>query len=551
MNRVATYALTLALCTSVSPFAFAQTPPASYKPSVPARMTEREAAEAAQKDAAMATQTAPVEQTAPAESRTDLTAPPKTYRPSVPARKTESEMAKPAAAAPEAPITTTTQEIRKQPVKAPENIGKAVTSEGLAQALAKAYNFNPELKSFRSRLKAVDEQVPQARSGWLPSLSATYSRGKENETIGNGAEVNLSPQTKALTVNQPLFRGGETLARTDRALNAVEVARAELTDAEQQILLNAVRAYIEVVRSTKVLELSTNNEQVLKEQLEATNERFKLGETTRTDVAQSEARLARATSDKVRAKGDLDVARANYVRIIGEEPKKASMPAKLPPLPESLEQALAVGLEQNPSLKAAEFNQQIADSDIDIAFASLLPDADLRGSLTRQKDASSTLRSDIDNDSVTVNVSIPLYQSGAEYSRIRQSKRTKEQRREQYEDTHNRTVESITRTWRDIETARASIKANKATVEGAEVALEGVRQEAEVGSRTTLDVLDAEQELFIARVNLVAAQASEVNAVHAHLAAIGYLTAGVLGLNVELYNPLEHYKDVRYQIIGW
>lgn len=545
MNRVATYALTLALCTSVSPFAFAQTPPASYKPSVPARMTEREAAEAAKNDAATATRTAPT------ESRTDLTAPPKTYRPSVPERKTESEAAAPVVAAPAQAPASAPAAVRPQPVKAPESIGKAITSEGLAQALAKAYNFNPELKSFRSRLKAVDEQVPQARSGWLPSVSATYARGKEEEQIGNGPKVDLDSETKALTVNQPLFRGGETLARTDRALSAVEVARAELTDAEQQILLNAVRAYIEVVRSKKVLELSTNNEQVLKEQLDATNERFKLGETTRTDVAQSEARLARATSDKVRAQGDYDVARANYVRIIGEEPRNATMPTKLPPIPASLEQALAVGLEQNPSLKAAEFNQQIADSDIDIAFAGLLPDADLRGSMTRQEDPSSTLLGRLDNDSVTVNVSIPLYQAGAEYSRIRQSKRTKEQRREQYEDTHNRTVEGITRSWRDIETARASIKANKATVEGAEVALEGVRQEAEVGSRTTLDVLDAEQELFIARVNLVAAQAAEVTAVHAHLSSIGYLTAGVLGLNVELYNPLEHYKDVRYQIIGW
>lgn len=523
MKRTGVFALSFVLCASVSGLALAQTPPKGYKPSVPARMTEKQAAAAA--------------------------------------KKSETDMTKELNRIPAQPSASTPAMEKMMPPAAPGMMAPApkmgadskqtAPNSMLSKALAKAYEFNPELKSFRSRLKAIDEQVPQARAGWLPTVTADYSRGEDRETIGTRDEVKLKPETKALTVTQPIFNGGETLARTDRALAAVEVGRSDLRDAEQQVLLNAVKAYAEVVRSKEVLELSINNEQVLGEQLQATQERFDLGETTRTDVAQSEARLARATSDKIRAEGELKVARANYLRIIGEEAGMVSMPAKLPAIPKNLEEALAIGLERNPTLKSTEFNQQIADSDVDASFATLLPDVNLQGRLTRREESSSTLPQDIDNDSVLLNVSIPLFQSGAEYSRIRANKRTREQRREQYEDTRNRTVEQVTSTWRDIETARASIKANKSTVESAQIALEGVRQEAEVGSRTTLDVLDAEQELFLSRVNLVAAQAREVTAVYSHLAAIGHMNADSLGLAVPTYNPEEHYKDVRFQFIGW
>lgn len=472
-----------------------------------------------------------------------------TYKPSVPSPSAETETPaevttdyKPSVPAVESMATKSEKTV---------DMGSAAGSQEMNAALAKSYNFNPELKSFRSRLKSIDEQIPQAYAGWLPTASADYSYGYEKQTA-SGRELNgTHPETKSLSVVQPIFNGGETLARTSRAFNAVTIGRAQLMDAEQQTLNDAVKAYMDVVRTDEILKLSEHNENVLKEQLQATQDRFKLGETTRTDVAQSEARLARATSDKVRAAGDLDVAKANYLRVIGEAPRNVTMPSSLPAIPKTLDEAMASGLRKNPQLVAADVTRDISNDDIDILQAALLPDVSLRGTMSRQDGLSSRSGQTFDSDSLTVNAIIPIFQSGAEYSRVRQSKRTRQQRVEEFEATRDQTVESITSRWRDIETARASIISNKAAVESATVALNGVRQEADVGTRTTLDVLDAEQELFIAKVNLVTAKSREVIAVYALRAATGTLTAQDLALNVQVYDPTEHEKSVKYRVIGF
>ena len=448
--------------------------------------------------------------------------------------------------------------VRPMPEKA-ENaplavIGKGPADPGLSDALAKAYNFNPELQSFRSRAKSVDEQIPQAYSGWLPNARADYSYGYDKQKLDNRVYNGTHPETKDISVTQPLFNGGETVARTSRAFNSVTLARAQLTDAEQRILGDSVKAYMDVVRTGEILKLSINNEQVLKEQLQATRDRFKLGETTHTDVAQSESRLARATSDRVRAEGDLDVAKAAYLRNIGEAPPahaSLKMPEKLPPIPKSLEEALDIGLKKNPGLISASVNREIADNDVDIAVASILPDISLRGTKSKSDDLNLAKGVNSDESTFTLNASIPLYQGGAEYSRVRQNKRVRQQRKEEAESTRDETVQNITSRWRDITTSRASIVSNKSAVDSATVALNGVRQEADVGTRTTLDVLDAEQELFLAKVNLVTAQSQEVIAVYNLLATCGILTAPDLGLNVEPYNPKIHERSVKYRVIGF
>lgn len=537
----------LAMALGVSSLAFAQTPPPGYKPSVPARLTEAqqaaEAKKATKKNAASTGELNKIE-AEKTKALNDVQRPPAGYRPSIAAPVvTDMPAASMTAPAPAAAVPA--------PYDRDAAPTRAAATESLQSALAKAYNFNPDLKSFRSRLRATDEQVPQAYAGWLPSAALGYSYGYDRSRTGNARPEGVHPETKTATVTQPVFNGGETIARTDRAYSAIDAGRAQLAAQEQEVLLDAVKAYIEVVRTKDVLQLSTNNEEVLKEQLGATKERFDLGETTRTDVAQSEARLARANSDKIRAEGNYRVARANYVRIIGEEPKVGEMPKKLPPIPKSLEQALVIGVDANPSLKQAEHNVKVADSDIDIAKSAVLPDVNLRGQMSDQEDLTTNRGRSVDETTVTVNVNVPLYQGGGEHSRIRAAKRTVEQRNEEYQEARNRTVEDITKTWRDVETARASIVANKAAVDGAEVALEGVRQEADVGSRTTLDVLDAEQELFVARVNLVTAQANEVTAVFSHLNALGQLNAQNLGLPVEIYDPVKHQKHVKYWLLGW
>ncbi len=544
--------------------AYAATP---YVPSVP---TPEEAADATAAPVVTPPAIPYIPSIASPEESTEVTTPtPATasYTPSVPAIKAppipaEAPLTAPVAEAAESPEIAT--EKMEQPAYTPsvpayaaeekpatENLRTATIGSELNDALAKAYNFNPELKSFRSRLKSIDEQIPQAYAGWLPTASADYSYGYEKQKA-SGTQLNgTHPESKSLSVTQPVFNGGETLARTSRAFNAVTVGRAQLTDAEQQTLTDAVKVYIDVVRTDEILQLSVHNENVLKEQLQATQDRFKLGETTRTDVAQSQARLARATSDKVRAAGNYDVAKANYLRVIGEAPKNVGMPTQLPEIPRTLEEAMAMGLKKDPRLIAADVTRELADDDIDIAQAALLPDVSLRGSLERQDGLSSRSGQSLDSDSVTINASIPIFQSGAEYSRVRQGKRTRQQRREEYDATRDQTIESVTSRWRDIETARASIVSNRAAVESASVALNGVRQEADVGTRTTLDVLDAEQELFLAKVNLVTAKAQEVVAVYALHAATGSLTAQDLALNVQVYDPTEHEKSVKYRVIGF
>lgn len=553
MKRSSVFMLAFTLSIGVSSLAFAQqsltTPPEGmpelvrYVPSVPDRS-----------EAPFATTTyapsvpAPIEIPIEAQPQS-ITPAPSAYSPSVP-DLSESSPQTPELSTKYSP-SVSDMEFGKNDLQKMVDLGSEAGSRGLNSALAKAYNFNPELKSFRSRLKSVDEQIPQAYAGWLPTLTFDYSYGYEKQTASNRDLNGTHPEIKSLNVVQPIFNGGETLARTSRAFNAVTVGRAQLMDAEQQTLGDAVRAYIDVVRTDEILKLSTHNENVLKEQLQATKERFELGETTRTDVAQSEARLARATSDKVRAAGDLDVAKANYLRVIGEPPINIKMPSNLPAIPKTLNEAMASGLSKNPQLVAADVTRYISDDDIDILQSALLPDVSLRGTLNRQDGLSSRSGGSFDSDALTINASIPIFQSGAEYSRVRQSKRTRQQRVEEFEATRDQTIESITSRWRDIETARASITSNKAAVESATLALNGVRQEADVGTRTTLDVLDAEQELFIAKVNLVTAKSREVIAVYALHAATGTLTAQDLGLAVQVYDPTEHEKSVKYRIIGF
>lgn len=567
-------------------------PAQRYVPSVPARVVEEAptpAPAAPQADPEAMSASAPVMAT-PAENPPHNYAAPAAPTPVVaqaPAATPVMEAVPAPAAAPIAPATTviTTPEpvtstapapvpsiaetktgqqyvpstpVRPMPEKAEDAplpvIGGGPADRGLSDALAKAYNFNPELQSYRSRLKAVDEQIPQAYSGWLPSARADYSYGYDKEKLNNRSLNGTHPEGKTLSVSQPIFNGGETIARTSRAFNSVTLGRAQLTDTEQRTLGDSVKAYMDVVRTDEILKLSINNEQVLKEQLQATQDRFKLGETTHTDVAQSESRLARATSDRVKAEGDLDVAKAAYLRNIGEAPPAHSslkMPQKLPPIPKSLEDALNIGLTKNPNMVAAKANHDIADNDVDIAVAAILPDVAFRGSKSENTGLNSARDFSSDETTFTLDASIPLYQGGAEYSRVRQNKRTRQQRKEELDSTRDSTVQDITSRWRDITTSRASIVSNKAAVDSATVALNGVRQEADVGTRTTLDVLDAEQELFLAKVNLVTAQSQEVVAVYNLLAACGTLTARDLALNVEPYNPKIHEQSVKYRVIGF
>lgn len=424
-----------------------------------------------------------------------------------------------------------------------------------SEALATAYQSNPRLMAERARVRAVDEGVPQALSGWRPTVVMNGSTGFQtftNETAVGSTSDTINPTNLSLAIEQPLYRGGQTVASTEAAESRVLAARAQLSDVAQSVLLDAAIAYMNVVRDRAVVELSINNEQVLERRLEATQDRFQVGEVTRTDVAQAEARLSDASALRVASQGDLETSRANFVQIVGFPPQDLEFPdpAFIPPLPDSDELANAVALAENPALLAGQYLEQAALHDVDVAIADLLPDLSLQGQLTKAYEPSSFF-DESDSAQILANLRIPLYQSGAEYSRVRELREVAVQRRREVDQIRREVIENSTSAWETLVSTRAAIEALDSSVRANEIALEGVQQEAAVGARTTLDVLDAEQEAFSARVNLVRARRDEVVASLSLLAAIGRLSAEYLRLPVDIYDPSRHYQNVRDQWIGF
>ena len=430
----------------------------------------------------------------------------------------------------------------------------SVHAQTLNEALSTAYNNNPTLGAQRSALRATDEGVPQALSSWRPTVTLTNNAGRTNLDFQNNPngrpDLILSPNTTTLTATQPLYRGGRTTAATPSAEANVPAARATLVNPEQTVLLQVVTAYMDVLRDTAVLSLNRNNEQVLSKQLDASRDRFRVGEITRTDVSQAESRLARARSDRQQAEGNLTSSRATFQRNVGDMPGTLQPPPLLAGLPTSEEVATAIALEENPQVIAAVFTEEASRYDIRAASGALLPTVNLSGIYTRTWDAGQTANLRLDQAQALLGISIPLYEAGNTYSQVRQRRQINSQRMVQIEETRRLIRQNVVQAWENLTTARAVIVARKAQVSSSTVALDGVTQEAQVGSRTTLDVLDAEQELLDASVALVRAERDEFVAAYTLHAATGRLTARNLGLPVQLYDPIENYSRVREKWFG-
>jgi len=428
---------------------------------------------------------------------------------------------------------------------------EAARAETLEEVLASAYATNPTLLARRARLRATDEGVPQALSNWRPTVTMSGSVGRGDYYSNQASQIDQkrTPRTGTLSVSQPLYRGGRTTAQTQQAEASVLAERALLQATEQTVLLNASTAYLNVVRDEAVLRLSINNEQVLRRQLEAAQERFRVGEITRTDVSQAEARLAGATADRVSAEGALQNSRANFINVIGRAPESPRAPSAVAVVPGSFDEVKALTLGKNPNVVAADWTAQAAKEGIDLVFGELLPTVSLTGELSRSQHTSS-LTSESEAAEAMLEVSVPLYEGGGTYSRVRAQKHTYGQRKIEADQSRRDSLETATRGWEDLGAARARTRSYESQIRANEMALSGVEEEAKVGSRTVLDVLDAEQELFNARVNLVRAQRDEMVAALQVKSAVGQLTAEGMGLSVEAYDPTKHYQDVRDQWIG-
>ncbi len=437
----------------------------------------------------------------------------------------------------------------------------SASAESLVDALTATYGSNPTLQAARAELRATDENVAQALSGWRPSVSATgtsqFTQSESSLTTGTGAgfgsltsKDDRLTNTAGLTVQQNIFRGGQTVAETNQAKALVAAGRASLSSTEQEVLLSAVTAYMDVLRDTATVELTRNNVTVLERQLQASQDRFDVGEITRTDVAQSEARLSGSQSALIQAEANLTNSRAAYERIVGSAPGTLDVERTLPPLPGAEDEARAIAVANNPTLQAARFAEEATRHAIRDAKGALLPTLTVQGDYAYSDNPSASVK---DNESATVTgrLTVPLYQSGAVYSQVRQAKQLNSQSRLQIREAMRSVEEGVASAWEAYRAANAQIASSQEQVRANEIALDGVQQEAQVGSRTTLDVLDAEQELLDSRVSLVTAERNAYVAAYQLLAAIGRLNAAYLELPVEQYQPESNYEDVSGQWFGY
>jgi len=438
--------------------------------------------------------------------------------------------------------------------------GTPASAETLTEALGLAYMNNPGLQAARAQLRATDESVPQALSGWRPrvTVSGDVTRTRSETVIGStissgalfgGGTTLRTSQSAGLSVSQPLFQGFRTQSATAQAKASVKAQRARLLSSEQQVLADAATAYFDVLRDTAVVELRTNNVQVLTRQLEATQDRFRVGEITRTDVAQAEARLAASVSARILAKGNLQRSRAAYVNSVGKQPENLATPDPVGVLPGSVDAAVISASEKNPNLVAAGYAADAAQENIKSVRGELLPSLSLEGQASKGWDTVAD-QSRAERLSGRLTLSVPLYQGGVTYSRLRQAKHTAGQRRLEVDQARLDAREAATSAWEIYQSAGASIASLEIQIVASEIALEGVQREAEVGARTVLDVLDAEQELLDARVNLVTAKRDQLVASLSLLSSVGALTAEGLALNVALYDAEDHYDDVSASFIG-
>ncbi len=431
-------------------------------------------------------------------------------------------------------------------------------AQTLTQALAEAYNTNPQLLAQRALLRATDEGVPQALANWRPTVNLTGQVGFQREGLlagqnsANNIIAGTRPNAVAVQVTQPIYRGGRTEAQTRQAINTVESTRAQTLAVETAVFQSVVTAYLDVVRDQSLVEVNRSNEGVLKKQLEATQDRFRVGEVTRTDVAQAESSLAQATAQLTAADGQLAQSRANYVRAVGHPPGRLLLPRERPALPATREETQTLAANNNFNVISANFAELAARNNIDVVRGQLLPQISIVGNVNRQNDPSITFRGFTANTaSVAAQMTMPLYEGGAIYSQTRQAEQTVGQRRSQVDDSRRAAVQAATQGWEALKSARASVTSFASAVRAAQIALEGTQQEALVGSRTTLDVLIANQQLFQTQLQLITSEHDTALAEFTIAAAIGRLIAPELRLPVQLYDMERHYKQVKDKWIGF
>ena len=432
-------------------------------------------------------------------------------------------------------------------------------ADTLRDALVSAYQTNPTLTAQRENLRATDATVAIARAAGRPQVSAVVGvnrnltrSGVIADTQGNDHNISLSG---GLDLSVPLYNGGSVRNSVRAAETRVQAGRATLRAVEGDVFTQAVAAYMDVIRDRAIVELNENNVKVLTTNLEATRDRFEIGDLTRTDVAQSEARLQLGRSQLAGAQGRLTGSEATYRQVIGHPAGQLAPPPPLPPLPTSEDEAVRIALADNPDLLSVQRQAVAAGYDVRVARAGRLPtisgvaSADYLNQLTggtNGLDRSGTATS------IGLSTQIPIFQGGLPAARIRQAQAQQGQLQEQLVGTERAVVQATRAAFADYEAAQKSIQAQTVAVQANELALEGSRAEQSVGTRTVLDVLNAEQELLNSQVALVSAKRDAYVAGFQLLNTMGQAEAQDLGLDGgPLYDPLGNYRRVAGNWNDW
>jgi len=437
-------------------------------------------------------------------------------------------------------------------------------ADTIEAALVRAYQGNPQLNAQRAQVRATDETVPQALSGYRPKVNLTASAGVQytdsssvagtvfgtntvNRVVSHATEA---PRSVGITATQTLFNGQQTANKVRSQESAVSGAREALRQIEQQVLLQSATIYMDYLRDSAIVEVQRSNVRVLEQTLKQTRDRFNVGEVTRTDVAQSEAQLAAGRTQLATAEANLTTTRSQFRQLIGNEPESLAPGSPVDRFfPGSLPAAVELSLIENPQVTGAMFGVDINYLNVKISEGALLPTVTVQASAQQGYEQQLTVQRSFSAQAVA-QLSVPIYQGGSEYALIRQSKESLAQQRLVLDQTRDSVRANTVTQWGALVSGKAQVTSAQAQVTASEIALNGVREEAKAGQRTTLDVLNAQQALVNARIALVTAQHDRVVASYKVLNAVGRLSPQVLGLATNTYDPSVHYQQVRDSWVG-
>ncbi|AIL65919.1 Outer membrane efflux protein BepC precursor [Rickettsiales bacterium Ac37b] len=430
----------------------------------------------------------------------------------------------------------------------------------LFQALTHTYNNNPNLQEALEQLKAAGTNVYKASAEFLPSIAAGIDRGRDYQNIKvkniPSNQLNGPISADSIQVKQPIFSSGSSVFGVKASKKAFFANVASFYNTEQQVLLSAIQAYIGVLYAKESLDINIYNVQMLAKALQYAEERFEVGDATRSDVAESKSQLSSALASKAQAEGDYEIAKAKYKQVIGIEPANLAMIQEINNLPLNLRDLVEIASNNHPVVISARLNM---DSKKDLLVRSklgILPSASINASVARQdnntlNNAAQRVIQKVIDKKVMLNVQIPIYQSGLEYMAVRNSKIEVQGSKYTLQKSREQVIEGVIEAWNKLSSYKEAFKSSSDAVDAASIALDSMKQEEEVGTRTLLDVLEAEQKLFQAKLRLSNVKYSKVLSTYTLKASVGDLTAQKLKLPVKVFDTNAYYNKAKKQLIGF